>query len=162
MAITLRSEGPEQTRSVGASFAGLLQANDVMLLSGDLGAGKTEFAKGVAQGLGVTEPVNSPTFTLLLVHTVAQGASTSLHSLYHFDLYRLDDASQLDDLDYFGMLEDGAVSLVEWGDRFAQALPEDHLLVELVALPGGERQMTFTAVGRRSSELLDAWARDAG
>ena len=166
----------DETRDYGYRLAGLLQANDVVLLSGDLGAGKTEFSQGVARGLGITETVNSPTFNLLLVHTItgtpggtgsdspgsagsgsSGGAGVYPHALYHFDLYRLDSSDQLSDLDYFGMLEDGAVSLVEWGDRFADALPEDYLLVCITVEANQQRVLEFSAAGRRSDELLHEW-----
>ena len=90
----------------------------MVVLSGDLGAGKTQLTKGLAAGLGVVEPVTSPTFNILLVH---EGRIP----LYHFDLYRLEFAEQLDDLDYWGTLEADGVSVVEWGDRFAEAIPEE-------------------------------------
>ena len=80
------------------ALAPLLVAGDVVLLSGDLGAGKTQLTKGVAEGLGVAEPVTSPTFNILLVH---QGRLP----LYHFDLYRLERADELEDLDYYATLE---------------------------------------------------------
>ncbi len=112
----MRTESAAQTMAAGEALAPLLVAGDVVLLSGDLGAGKTQFAKGVAEGLGVVEPVTSPTFNILLVH---QGRLP----LYHFDLYRLEHADELEDLDYYATLESDGVCLVEWGDRFTEAAP---------------------------------------
>ena len=111
MSASIHTESPLATRSCGAAVAPLLRAGDVLLLCGDLGAGKTQLTKGIAEGLGVAEPVTSPTFNILLVH---EGRIP----LYHFDLYRLERAEQLEDIDYWGTLEGDGVSVVEWGDRF--------------------------------------------
>ncbi|MCL1879299.1 MAG: tRNA (adenosine(37)-N6)-threonylcarbamoyltransferase complex ATPase subunit type 1 TsaE [Actinomycetia bacterium] len=141
--IVLASASAAETQALGTQLAAKLCPNDVLLLVGGLGAGKTQFAQGVAAGLGISEPVCSPTFNLLLSHDakLADGTATRL---YHFDLYRLDTAEQLDDIDYFALLEDGAISLVEWGDRFPEALPEDYLLIEVNVL-GEARDPTYKA-----------------
>ena len=157
MTLTLISHNADETQAIGARLAELLQPNDVLLLSGDLGAGKTEFTQGVAKGLGIEEPVNSPTFNLLLTHPLPAATTDMPHALYHFDLYRLDDSEQLTDIDYFGMLEDGAVALVEWGDRFSDALPVDYLLIEIAILSENLRQLTFSAVGEQSLARLRTW-----
>jgi tRNA threonylcarbamoyladenosine biosynthesis protein TsaE len=101
-----------------------LQPGDVVLLTGDLGAGKTQFTKGIAQALDIEEAVTSPTFNLVCEYDSAQGVT-----LRHFDLYRLEDETELDDIDYFGLLEGKAICVVEWGDKFPNALPLDYLLV---------------------------------
>ncbi|MCL2137184.1 MAG: tRNA (adenosine(37)-N6)-threonylcarbamoyltransferase complex ATPase subunit type 1 TsaE [Coriobacteriia bacterium] len=162
MSFELVSKSSEQTRSYGYQIASILLANDVLLLSGDLGAGKTEFTKGIAEGLSVDEPVNSPTFNLLMVHELAAGPEAlppKPHALYHFDLYRLDDSSQLEDLDYFGLLEDGGLSVVEWGDRFPEALPLDFLHVRISILDDNTRQLQFASFGKRSQQRLTEWMR---
>jgi tRNA threonylcarbamoyladenosine biosynthesis protein TsaE len=160
------SESPDQTRDLGCRLAGILKPNDVLLLCGDLGAGKTEFARGVALGLGITEPVNSPTFNLLLVHPLNPAATGGdpesmvqghAHSLYHFDLYRLDDSFELEDIDYFALLEDDAISLVEWGDRFTEAMPEDYLQIEIGIQDDTTRSLIFTACGQQSVQRLEQW-----
>ncbi len=119
------SDSREDTEDLGASLAPFLAPDDVVILAGDLGAGKTQFAKGVARGLGSKGSVTSPTFNILLIH---EGGRLPF---YHFDLYRLDEEWQLDDIDYFGMIEDGAASVVEWGDRFPDALPPSYLDVRI-------------------------------
>ena len=117
-AITIATASEAATQAVGARAGRRSCApGDVVVLSGDLGAGKTQLTKGLAAGLGVAEPVTSPTFNILLVH---EGRIP----LYHFDLYRLESAEQLEDLDYWGTLEADGVSVVEWGDRFPEAMPE--------------------------------------
>jgi tRNA threonylcarbamoyladenosine biosynthesis protein TsaE len=140
----------EETLLAGEALAECLQADDVVLLSGDLGAGKTVLTKGIAQGLGVDASVTSPTFNILLVY---QGRLT----LNHFDLYRLETAEQLADVDYFGTLESGGVSVVEWGDRFARVRPREYLLVDLAISGDTARDLTCSATGNRSEELLRCW-----
>jgi tRNA threonylcarbamoyladenosine biosynthesis protein TsaE len=141
---------PEATRACGAAAASLLRAGDVLLLCGDLGAGKTQLTKGIAEGLGVADPVTSPTFNILLVH---EGRLP----LYHFDLYRLDRAEQLEDVDYWGTLEADGVSVVEWGDRFPDALPVQGVVVRMLITGDETRAIEVVAMGQRGSELAAAW-----
>jgi tRNA threonylcarbamoyladenosine biosynthesis protein TsaE len=148
--VILGSNSVAQTIDLGVRLGGLLQSGDVVLLSGDLGAGKTQFSKGVAQGLGIQDEITSPTFNLVLEYEVSQvvkpavGSSASDQAaedspltqkpllLRHFDLYRLGDSSELDDIDYFGLLEDErAASLIEWGDKFLDALPQQYLKITI-------------------------------
>lgn len=140
------------TGAVGEAFGRLAQSGDVLLLSGDLGAGKTQLVKGLARGLGVTGPVTSPTFNILLVH---RGRLT----LNHIDLYRLERAGQLEDIDYFGTLESGGVSAVEWGDRFVEAAPGEYVGVSLHIVSDDERHIALEPVGERAWELARAVAR---
>lgn len=175
MPMTVTCKNAFETRALAEYLATFLEANDVLLLSGDLGAGKTEFTKGIAAAFGVAEAVNSPTFNLLLVHEIraeqvelsAKALEKLPHSLYHFDLYRLDSSDQLDDLDYFGLLEDGALSVVEWGDRFGDSLPADYLLITLTSEPTSTpastptsqsespRTIQIAAYGPRSTQILE-------
>lgn len=141
-------------RALGEAVAVGMQAGDVVLLSGDLGAGKTQLTKGVARGLGVAEPVTSPTFNILLVH---EGRLT----LNHFDLYRLEQVGQLEDIDYFGTLESDGVSVVEWGDRFPWALPQDGLDVTITITGDEDREVEFRPLGPRGSELADGFVAAA-
>lgn len=140
------------TQACGEALAPLVCAGDVVLLSGDLGAGKTQLAKGLGAGLGVAEPVTSPTFHILLVH---EGRIP----LYHFDLYRLDRAEQLEDLDYFATLEADGVALVEWGDRFAEAAPVDGLDAIVRITGDTTRRIELRPLGPRGEELASAWAQ---
>lgn len=148
----LRTSGAALTVSFGRRLAPLLAPGDVVVLAGDLGAGKTCLVKGVAEGLGVAEPVTSPTFNILLVH---RGRLV----LNHLDLYRLDREAQLDDIDFWGVLESGGVSFVEWGDRFPGALPGDLLAIEFHILGDEERELELCASGARSMALASAWSR---
>lgn len=140
-----------ETILLGETLGRLLQPGDVVALTGDLGAGKTHFTKGIARALGVTDEVTSPTFNIMLVH---EGAS---FPLFHFDLYRLEDAAELDDIDYYGTVESDGVSVVEWGDRFDEVIAGDVLVVTLSRVDADTRVVTVRGTGGRSMAVLDAW-----
>ena len=132
----------EARRALGRSLAARLRGGDVVLLHGDLGAGKTTLAKGIAAGLGVGEAVQSPTFTL-----VAEHRGTSL-MLYHLDLYRLDDPSELESFGYEAYLAPGdGVSVIEWPERAGDWLPVAFWLVQIGHLGGDRRSVTIRRVG---------------
>ena len=131
---------------------------DVVLLDGDLGAGKTCFTGGVARGLGLAQRMTSPTFNLVLEYPLENSPMV----LRHFDLYRLEHAEQLDDLDYFGLIEqEDAISIVEWGSKFSERLPLDYLLVsiEFDAAKPNERILEFSAQGSRAEALLSQFVQ---
>lgn len=130
------------TQAVAGRLAGILQPGDVILLEGDLGAGKTTFTQGMARALGVDEAVTSPTFVLMNIYPTAAG-----YDLVHVDVYRLDRLSEVVDLALPEMLEDGSVVVVEWGERAAAALPGPHLLVSIGAGEDGGRTVTFQPHG---------------
>jgi tRNA threonylcarbamoyladenosine biosynthesis protein TsaE len=124
--IEVRSTSAEATRAMAAALAALARPGDLILLSGDLGAGKTTFAQGFAHALGVTDPVTSPTFTL--VHTYSGGR----WRVHHADLYRLDRTDEVLDLALTELVDDRqSVLLVEWGDVVAGLFGPDFLLVRL-------------------------------
>lgn len=149
--VSITTSSERATQALGGALASLTRAGDVLILSGDLGAGKTQFTKGLAIGLGVVEPVTSPTFNILLVH---QGRIP----LYHFDLYRLASAEQLDDLDYWGVLEADGVAVVEWGDRFPEAVPPQCVSVNIGIVSDEERIVRVTGVGMRGEALVREWS----
>ncbi len=125
------------TGVAAASLASVLRPGDLILLQGDLGAGKTTFTQGLARALGVESPVTSPTFVLMNVYPTRAG-----FDLVHVDVYRLDRLSEVADLALPEMLEDGAVAVVEWGDRVTAALPGDHLMIRIT--PGEQPGRTLT------------------
>lgn len=129
--VTLLSDAPSTTSAIAGAIAELSRAGDLLVLAGEMGAGKTAFAQGFAAALGVTEPVTSPTFTL--VHSYDTGRIT----LHHADVYRLDRMAEVADLALGELLESDGIVLVEWGDVVARALG-DHLEVRLDA-PDFER-----------------------
>ncbi len=135
-----RTASPEQTRELAAALAGLCRSGDLILLVGDLGAGKTTFTQGFAAALDVTTPVTSPTFTLAHRYDGRM-------RVHHLDVYRLEHLSEVYDLDLPELLEDGAVTLIEWGDAIAAALPPQYL--ELLDHAGRHRSV-WSLVRRRS------------
>lgn len=129
-----KTKTDEETIALGERIAAWLPPKAVVLLTGDLGAGKTTLAKGIVKGLGAAEPddVSSPTFTL--IHEYGSPAR-----VYHIDLYRLDHASQLAALGLDEIFEREAVVLIEWGERFPEALPAERIEIQVAASGDGER-----------------------
>lgn len=153
--VLLTTRGVGQTRRLGRRLAPLLRAGDVLLLQGDLGAGKTALAQGIGQGLSVATPVTSPTFVLLARHDPARAGGLAL---FHADLYRLTEPEEVAEL-ALSEQSSGGVLLVEWPERGIEALPEGHLLVRID--PGAteeERRITFVAMDERHGRILDAVA----
>ena len=152
--VRLATTDPEETRGVARALAGLCRPGDVLLLIGDLGAGKTTFAQGFGAGLGVEEVVTSPTFTLVRQYPVVR--ETAITTLLHADMYRLDHIHEIVDLGLGELVEDGAVALVEWGDMAEPVLGRGSLAVELVAGPGdADRTISLRPLG---PEWSSRWA----
>lgn len=148
-----RVTSSEQMRGLGRSLAEVLEPGDCVTLSGGLGAGKTTFAQGVAQGLGIVERVNSPTFTLAKEY---QGR----HLLVHMDLYRLLEAS-VEELEEAGIEEylDGrAVVLIEWPDPALPLLPENYVEVRIRQAAGGNRLVEARGHGEGGAVKVQQWA----
>ena len=150
--LTMTSRSEAATELAGERLGRLVHEGDVVLLSGDLGAGKTHLTKGIARGMHVPDEVTSPTFNLVLVH---EGRLP----LYHIDLYRLDGAAELEGIGYFDAIDSEAVAVVEWGDRFAEAIPAEHLLVTLRMEGDTTRRFDLDGTGERGRELAAAWVR---
>ena len=142
----LESRSVDETIAFGKALAVYAQPDDMVVLIGDLGAGKTHFSKGVAAGLGVDDEITSPTFNICIEYV-------GRLPLLHFDLYRLEQEWELDDIDWYGLTESGAVSLVEWGDRFPNALPDDYLLVDIRVDVQGIRTLRCEGHGPRGIEM---------
>jgi tRNA threonylcarbamoyladenosine biosynthesis protein TsaE len=126
----------------------LLQAGDLLILTGDLGAGKTTFTQGLGEGLGIRGPVTSPTFVIARVHpSLVDGPA-----LIHVDAYRLGDAAELDDLDLDTDLDE-AVTVVEWGSGLAETLSAVRLDLALTRAADDVRTLTVTALGGRWTDV---------
>lgn len=139
---------PKETRELGRLLGDFAVAGLVVLLNGDLGAGKTCFAQGVANGLGVSSasPVTSPSYTLLNIHY-------GRLPLYHFDLYRLSQVDDLADLGYDEFAEGGGLTLVEWADRMTDALSAS-VDVFIEHISEHHRKLRFVALDDRGRDLL--------
>lgn len=136
----------DETEALGARLGALLRAGDVVLLQGELGAGKTAFTRGVARGAGSVELVNSPTFMLVNEYDGPL-------RLYHADLYRLDDADSVAELELDQYAREGAL-IVEWPERGFEVLPRERLLVHIAYAGEERRRLTFSASGARADALL--------
>jgi tRNA threonylcarbamoyladenosine biosynthesis protein TsaE len=161
MRIELRTATADDTRAVGEALAGLFRPRDAVALTGELGAGKTTLVQGIARGLGVTDQVVSPTFTL-----VREYRGTDLE-VAHVDVYRLDRVQDVMDLGLDELGDGEALLLVEWGDAVEALLPADHLTIELTTAAGSddERAIAVTSIGPSWDEraehleaVLSRWA----
>ena len=130
--------------ALGQELGSLLEKNDVLILTGELGAGKTTLTKGLAKGLGIHQMIKSPTYTIVREY---EGRLP----LYHLDVYRIGEDPDSIDLDDF-LFGDG-VTVIEWGELLADSLPQDYLKVQLVKEEDG-RRILFEAVGQASKDLL--------
>jgi len=132
---TFRTANEEQTIELGERLAGILPARGVVLLIGNLGAGKTTLAKGIVKGRGAAEPeeVSSPTYTL--IHEYGGGR------VYHVDLYRLDDPREVARLGLEELFDRDALALVEWGERFPQLMPAGRTEIRIRAIENEEREI---------------------
>ncbi len=150
VAIELASSSEEETRALGERLGRHLRRGDVVLLSGDLGSGKTCLTQGIGRGLGCRGQVNSPSFVLMNEYAGRE-------VLYHVDLYRIEDVEELDELGLWDYAEKG-VLVIEWPERGAELLPGDGLIIEL--RPGEQgprtRRLRFIARGARGRELVEA------
>ncbi len=128
--LELRAASLADTYAIAGALADLCRPGDLIVLSGEMGAGKTAFAKGFGAALGVTEPVTSPTFTLVHTYDIAAGLGHGAKALHHADLYRLDRTAEVADLALEELAEYQGIVLVEWGD-VVDSLFGDHLVVHL-------------------------------
>ena len=160
--ITAFTKSPDDTRELAGALAALARAGDMVLLARELGSGKTVLAQGFGRGLGIDEPITSPSFTLVRIYP-------GRVRLVHADVYRLEHLQEVVELALPELVEEGAVAVVEWGDVAAPALAADFLEVRLEWCEGeDERRVTLGAVGpgwsaRQGalSAALGRWRRDA-
>ena len=139
--IVRTAPAPEDTREIGQEVSAFLRDGDTVVLEGELGAGKSELARGIARGLGYTGPVPSPSFTILNEY---EGGRLPLH---HFDWYRLADSEELYESGLNEFIGAKGVCVIEWSERAPDALPESYLRISLLPLEDGTRRITISAEG---------------
>jgi tRNA threonylcarbamoyladenosine biosynthesis protein TsaE len=149
------SDSPEETQALGQSLAGLLYAGDNIILNGNLGSGKTLFTKGIAMGLGVKRPeyVNSPSFV------IAKEYKGRCIVLYHFDLYRLDNLS---DIEYIGLEEyfnGKGVVVIEWAQRLKGLLPSEYMDINIKITGKSKRRFFLKAYGKRYNNIIGRYIK---
>lgn len=156
--MVIRSTAEETTLQIGQCVGASLTEGDVVLLRGEMGAGKSVFSRGVARGVGVEGPVPSPTFTLLNIH---EGMAKKL---YHFDLYRLDDADALYEMGLNEYIGTDGVTLIEWPEQAEEAMPERHLEASLryAGEDGLEREITLLPRGGFDFAPVERALKEAG
>lgn len=150
----LHSKSPEQTVVFGEKLGQLLIPGCLVYLSGDLGAGKTNFAQGVIKGLGVEQPVTSPTYTIVNEY---QGR----YPVYHFDVYRLNHWTDLEDLGYEDYFYGRGVTIIEWADSIAPILPPEGIWIKLSSLfqegSEEERVIEVWSEGEQTKKMIEEW-----
>ena len=135
-----------ETKTLGEKIGSILGANSCILLSGELGSGKTTFTQGLAKGLGITRTVSSPTFTIMKVY---QGRLP----LYHIDAYRLEGLHQ--DLGFEELMEEDGVTVIEWPDYMADRLPEEYLRLDIVRISSSGRKIALRCCGAKYVQLME-------
>jgi tRNA threonylcarbamoyladenosine biosynthesis protein TsaE len=160
--LVARTSTVTDTQALAEALAGLARPGDLLLLSGDLGAGKTAFAQGFGRGLGIDEPITSPTFTLAREY---QGRLR----LHHLDVYRMESMAEVFDVDLPDLLDDQAVVLIEWGEAIVASVPADYLEIALRLGEGDDdRVIELRAVGPSWSartaaiaDLIAPWSAES-
>ena len=151
--LTCVTHSPEETAHLAGTIGKIIREGTVICLDGELGVGKTLFVRAIARTLGVESDVTSPTFNLMNIYEAAC-------PIVHFDLYRITSEEELEDIGFYECAEatEGIV-LIEWAEKFPDAMPADHLSVRIEVLNDEERQFTFVAKGKKSRALLEELKR---
>lgn len=147
----------EDAQAAGEDFSRVLRSGDIVLLSGPLGAGKTTFVKGVARGLGVSERVTSPTFTIVREHRCDN--DRDIVTLHHADVYRIEGLDEVLDLALGELVEESGVALVEWGELAGSVFGRDVITIQIdVDENEGRRLSVGGELAKQRSKQLDEWA----
>ncbi len=151
------TSGPDETLELGTELAAVLRHGDMLVLTGDLGAGKTKLVQGIGNGLGVDEPITSPTFALANRYETERTDGSYLH---HLDVYRLNVVGEAADLDLPDLLDSG-ITAIEWGEQIEAVLPADYLLVAIEYVDDGDedsdnrRIIRFHGAGEKWSSRVE-------
>jgi tRNA threonylcarbamoyladenosine biosynthesis protein TsaE len=146
--VCIISRKAQETEYIGKRMAKFLEPGDFISLNGDLGAGKTVLSQGIAKGLEIEESITSPTFTII------QEYHSGRLPFYHMDVYRLNSTDEMDDLGYEEYFYGKGVTVVEWGDRISEIIPEEFLRIEVKVGSEG-REFCFFPEGRRYQRLVE-------
>lgn len=146
--LTFDAGSLQDTEVLARCFAEVLKPGDVLGLEGDLGAGKTAFARALIQALGSTEEVPSPTFTLIQIYELPAFV------VWHVDLYRIEDESELQELGLDEAFED-AVTIIEWPERLGSQMPADHINIHILEIAESGRKFTMTSKGTAVERLCE-------
>ena len=146
--LELSSNNPQETRRLGARIGKLAAAGDILLLTGQLGAGKTCLTQGIARGLGIEENTPSPSFVLVREFY-------GRLPLYHMDLYRLDNPDEIADLGLDDYLYGGGVCVIEWAEKGLSLMPPQYMLVKIVYAGENRRRFRFEPLGKRYIGMMD-------
>ena len=149
------SRSPEQSRRMGMRLGAILKEGDIVCLQGDLGAGKTTFVQGLAQGWGTLDPVTSPTFIIVNMYRRPDESQ-----LFHLDTYRLESAPEAEMLDLDEMLATGAL-VIEWPERIESILPKNRLWINLEYIAEEQRRLQFTAQGSHYQNMIEKIRKSA-
>jgi tRNA threonylcarbamoyladenosine biosynthesis protein TsaE len=147
----LKSSSVSQTKKYAASLALSLSPGCTLILTGDLGAGKTTFVKALARSIGVRSVVTSPTFTLLKEYK-------GKIDLFHLDLYRIRTIEEIHELALEDIYGADGITVIEWGDKLTSLLPDDYIEIEIKNPNGNKRDLVVKAHGNISSGILDQWS----
>ncbi len=143
-------ESAERTEALGAALGRLLAPGDVICLSGDLGAGKTVFSRGIGAGWGATLPLTSPTYNLAHVHE----RQTDKTRLFHLDFYRVRGPRDAETLGIHEIMEGGDIVIFEWPERIVKIMPAEYLWIDILMRNDATRELHFSAQGERHAALL--------
>lgn len=139
MEIITRS--PEETYELGVKIGRELKPGDIVVLNGDLGAGKTHLTKGIAEGLGVSDYITSPTFTIVNEYS-------GRIPMYHFDVYRIEDIYEMYEIGFEEYIYGNGASIIEWGDMIRELLPEEVIDIRISKLHDDERKINIDDMGK--------------
>lgn len=145
------SRSAKETRAMGQRLSAVLKAGDVVLLDGDLGAGKSELARGVARGLGIEGAVPSPSFTILNAYDEGR------IPLYHFDWYRIEDPNEIYEMGMEEQLGGDGIALIEWSGKAEECLPAKRLRISIHTIDENTRELCFAPEG--GFELEENWLK---
>lgn len=147
--ISFESKSEDDTKKLAERAGKIIREGVALALIGDLGAGKTFFAKYLAKALGVKEEVTSPTFNLMNIYE-------GVCPMYHFDLYRLESVEQLEDIGFYEYIEsEEGISLIEWADKFIKELSENTVKVTFEKIDENSRKISFSGKGKLAEEFLE-------